>query len=108
MNEFGLDAGIIWLTFFILSVFVGIEVISKVSTAPHTPLMSGTNAIHGIILVGAMLVTGHSDSVGVDSIVGTIAYYSRGGQPGRRLRRHRPDAADVQPQEAHQAGRAEG
>jgi len=38
----------------------------------HTPLMSGTNAIHGIILIGAMLVTGHSDSVGV-TIVGTIA-----------------------------------
>jgi NAD(P) transhydrogenase subunit alpha len=51
---------------------VGIEVISKVSTVLHTPLMSGTNAIHGIILVGAMLVTGHSDSVGV-TIVGTIA-----------------------------------
>ena len=72
MNEIPLDAGIIWLTFFILSIFVGIEVISKVSTVLHTPLMSGTNAIHGIILVGAMVVTGHSDSVGV-TIVGTIA-----------------------------------
>jgi H+-translocating NAD(P) transhydrogenase subunit alpha len=72
VNEIGLDPGIIWLTFFILSVFVGIEVISKVSTVLHTPLMSGTNAIHGIILIGAMLVTGHSDSVGV-TIVGTIA-----------------------------------
>jgi H+-translocating NAD(P) transhydrogenase subunit alpha len=72
VNEIGLDAGIIWLTFFILSVFVGIEVISKVSTVLHTPLMSGTNAIHGIILIGAMLVTGHSESVGV-TIVGTIA-----------------------------------
>ena len=72
MNEIGLDPGIIWLTFFILSVFVGIEVISKVSTVLHTPLTSGTNAIHGIILIGAMLVTGHSDSVGV-TIVGTIA-----------------------------------
>jgi NAD(P) transhydrogenase subunit alpha len=72
VNEIGLDPGIIWLTFFILSIFVGIEVISKVSTVLHTPLMSGTNAIHGIILVGAMLVTGHSDSVGV-TIVGTIA-----------------------------------
>ena len=72
MNEIGLDPGIIWLTFFILSVFVGIEVISKVSTVLHTPLMSGTNAIHGIILIGAMLVTGHSESVGV-TIVGTIA-----------------------------------
>jgi NAD(P) transhydrogenase subunit alpha len=72
VNEIGLDPGIIWLTFFILSVFVGIEVISKVSTVLHTPLMSGTNAIHGIILIGSMLVTGHSDSIGV-TIVGTIA-----------------------------------
>jgi H+-translocating NAD(P) transhydrogenase subunit alpha len=72
VNEIGLDPGIIWLTFFILSIFVGIEVISKVSTVLHTPLMSGTNAIHGIILIGSMLVTGRSDSVGV-TIVGTIA-----------------------------------
>jgi H+-translocating NAD(P) transhydrogenase subunit alpha len=72
VNEIGLDPGIIWLTFFILSIFVGIEVISKVSTVLHTPLMSGTNAIHGIILIGSILVTGHSDSVGV-TIVGTIA-----------------------------------
>jgi NAD(P) transhydrogenase subunit alpha len=72
VSEIGLDSGIIWLTFFILSVFVGIEVISKVSTVLHTPLMSGTNAIHGIILIGSILVTGHSDSVGV-TIVGAIA-----------------------------------
>ena len=44
------------LTIFILSVFVGFEVVSKVSTTLHTPLMSGANAIHGIILVGAILV----------------------------------------------------
>jgi NAD(P) transhydrogenase subunit alpha len=43
-------------TFFVLAVFVGIEVISKVPTILHTPLMSGTNAIHGIILVGAMVI----------------------------------------------------
>ena len=72
MTDIPLDAGIIWLTLFILSIFVGIEVISKVSTVLHTPLMSGTNAIHGIILIGAIIVTGHSDSVGV-TIVGTIA-----------------------------------
>lgn len=51
-----------WLTIFVLSVFVGIEVISKVSSTLHTPLMSGANAIHGIILLGAILVTGSSDS----------------------------------------------
>src|SRR3989304_1501011 len=47
---------------FVLTVFVGFEVISKVPTTLHTPLMSGTNAIHGIILIGAMLVLGSADS----------------------------------------------
>lgn len=46
------------LTVFILAVFVGFEVISKVPTTLHTPLMSATNAVHGIVLVGAMLVAG--------------------------------------------------
>jgi NAD(P) transhydrogenase subunit alpha len=50
------------LTIFVLSVFVGFEVVSKVSTTLHTPLMSGANAIHGVILVGAVLVTGRTDS----------------------------------------------
>lgn len=46
------------LTVFILAVFVGFEVISKVPTTLHTPLMSATNAIHGIVLVGALLIAG--------------------------------------------------
>lgn len=46
------------LTVFVLAVFVGFEVISKVPTTLHTPLMSATNAIHGIVLVGAILVAG--------------------------------------------------
>ena len=50
------------LTYFVLAVFVGFEVVSKVSSTLHTPLMSGANAIHGIILVGAVLVAGHADS----------------------------------------------
>jgi NAD(P) transhydrogenase subunit alpha len=49
------------LTVFVLAVFVGFEVISKVPTTLHTPLMSATNAIHGIVLVGAMLVAGVAD-----------------------------------------------
>ena len=57
-----MDAGIALLTIFILSIFVGFEVVSKVSTILHTPLMSGANAIHGVILVGAIIVTGHADS----------------------------------------------
>jgi NAD(P) transhydrogenase subunit alpha len=50
------------LTIFALAIFVGIEVISKVPTMLHTPLMSGTNAIHGIVLVGGMLIAGTADS----------------------------------------------
>ena len=53
---------VVWLTIFVLSVFVGVEVISKVSSTLHTPLMSGANAIHGVILVGAIIVTGAADS----------------------------------------------
>ena len=62
---------IIWLTIFILSVFVGIEVISKVSSTLHTPLMSGANAIHGVILLGAIIVTAHAS--GVALVVGLVA-----------------------------------
>ena len=54
---------IVWLTIFVLSVFVGVEVISKVSSTLHTPLMSGANAIHGIILLGAILVSGYAQNV---------------------------------------------
>jgi H+-translocating NAD(P) transhydrogenase subunit alpha len=60
------------LTFFVLSVFVGFEVVSKVSTTLHTPLMSGANAIHGVILVGAVLVTGRTDSA-VGLVLGLAA-----------------------------------
>ena len=53
------------LTILVLAIFLGFEVISKVPTLLHTPLMSGTNAIHGIVLVGAMLVMGldHKDTL---------------------------------------------
>jgi NAD(P) transhydrogenase subunit alpha len=50
------------LTVFVLTVFLGFELISRVPTLLHTPLMSGTNAIHGIVLVGAMLIAGSADS----------------------------------------------
>lgn len=63
---------IVWLTIFVLSVFVGIEVISKVSSTLHTPLMSGANAIHGVILLGAVLVTGATDS-NVALAIGLVA-----------------------------------
>jgi NAD(P) transhydrogenase subunit alpha len=54
--------GLALLSIFVLSVFIGFEVVSKVSTTLHTPLMSGANAIHGVILVGAILVADRSSS----------------------------------------------
>lgn len=59
------------LTVFVLSVFVGIEVISKVPSTLHTPLMSATNAIHGIVLVGAILVAGTLDAP-FQAVIGVI------------------------------------
>jgi NAD(P) transhydrogenase subunit alpha len=52
--------GLALLSIFVLAVFIGFEVVSKVSTTLHTPLMSGANAIHGVILVGAIVVADHS------------------------------------------------
>ena len=60
------------VTVFILAGFVGFEVISKVPSILHTPLMSGSNAIHGIILVGAILITGSAHGTAQDTL-GTIA-----------------------------------
>jgi len=56
-----MSGGMALLTIFVLAVFVGFEVVSKVSTTLHTPLMSGANAIHGVILVGAIIVAGQAD-----------------------------------------------
>jgi NAD(P) transhydrogenase subunit alpha len=47
---------------FLLAIFVGFEVIARVPSILHTPLMSGTNAIHGVVLLGAMLVAGSADT----------------------------------------------
>ena len=47
---------------FIMAIFVGFEVISRVPSVLHTPLMSGTNAIHGIVVLGAMLIAGSADT----------------------------------------------
>jgi H+-translocating NAD(P) transhydrogenase subunit alpha len=60
------------LTIFALAVFLGFELISKVPTMLHTPLMSGTNAIHGIVLIGAMLIVGTADS-SLEKALGFIA-----------------------------------
>ncbi len=60
------------LTVFALAIFVGIEVISKVPTMLHTPLMSGTNAIHGIVLIGGMVLAGTADST-LEDVLAFIA-----------------------------------
>jgi H+-translocating NAD(P) transhydrogenase subunit alpha len=67
-----LDSGIGLLTIFVLAVFVGFEVVSKVSTTLHTPLMSGANAIHGVVLVGAILITGSVTSP-IEIALGLVA-----------------------------------
>jgi NAD(P) transhydrogenase subunit alpha len=61
------------LTILVLAIFLGFEVISKVPTLLHTPLMSGTNAIHGIVIVGAMIVLGSPNKDAFDWIVGFLA-----------------------------------
>jgi NAD(P) transhydrogenase subunit alpha len=60
------------LTIFVLAAFVGFEVISKVPTTLHTPLMSQTNAIHGIVLLGGLIVIGLGHGT-LDNVIGTIA-----------------------------------
>ena len=60
------------ITIFVLAAFVGFEVISKVPTTLHTPLMSQTNAIHGIVLLGGLIVIGASNNL-LNEVIGTIA-----------------------------------
>jgi H+-translocating NAD(P) transhydrogenase subunit alpha len=60
------------ITIFVLAAFVGFEVISKVPTTLHTPLMSQTNAIHGIVMLGGLIVIGLADG-GLEYVIGVIA-----------------------------------
>src|SRR5579885_3203946 len=64
---------VVELTILVLAIFLGVEVISKVPTLLHTPLMSGTNAIHGIVIVGAMIVLGLPDKSAFTWVVGFAA-----------------------------------
>jgi H+-translocating NAD(P) transhydrogenase subunit alpha len=61
------------VTILVLAIFLGFEVISKVPTLLHTPLMSGTNAIHGIVIVGAMLVMGAGHKDALTWVIGFVA-----------------------------------
>jgi H+-translocating NAD(P) transhydrogenase subunit alpha len=71
----GSTTGIVaYLTIFVLAAFVGIEVVSKVPSILHTPLMSGSNAIHGIVLVGALTVMGEAHGA-AELALGTLAVF---------------------------------
>ena len=63
---------VVELTVLVLAIFLGFEVISKVPTMLHTPLMSGTNFIHGIVIVGAIMVLGFADD-GFTKAIGFVA-----------------------------------
>ena len=67
MNQFG-GALLIGLFIFVLTVFIGFDLISKVPSTLHTPLMSGTNAIHGIVLVGALSIAATAHGPGATVI----------------------------------------
>jgi NAD(P) transhydrogenase subunit alpha len=69
MSEISL---VVELTVLVLAIFLGFEVISKVPTMLHTPLMSGTNFIHGIVIVGAITVLGFADD-GFTKAIGFVA-----------------------------------
>jgi H+-translocating NAD(P) transhydrogenase subunit alpha len=60
------------ITIFVLAILVGFEVISKVPATLHTPLMSGANAIHGIVLVGSMLIAAGADNI-VSQVLSFVA-----------------------------------
>ena len=61
-----------YATVLMLTIFVGVEIIAKVPSILHTPLMSGSNAIHGVILVGAMLILGSATTT-LEEVLGFLA-----------------------------------
>jgi H+-translocating NAD(P) transhydrogenase subunit alpha len=98
------------LTIFILALLVGIEVIGKVPATLHTPLMSATNAIHGIVLVGALLIglTAHN---AVGYVIAFIAAFFAGANvvggyvvTGRMLKMFRRKSPEARAQVPGQAG----
>ena len=85
---------------FILAIFTGVEVISRVPTVLHTPLMSGANAIHGIVLIGGVIVLGKAG----DNMILFTPRFHRGDfwgvECGGRICGDGPDVGDVQSQAA--------
>ena len=69
LNLFNDPAAYRLITIVILSIFLGIEVISRVPSVLHTPLMSGANAIHGVVIIGAIIVIGKTDPTNYVALV---------------------------------------
>jgi len=80
---------------FMLAAFLGFELIRKFRTLLHTPLMSLTNAIASISVVGAILISGEKDASTLSRVLGFIAVVAAYYQPGERLPDYRPHAEDV-------------
>ena len=105
-------------TIFVLAAFVGFEVISKVPTTLHTPLMSQTNAIHGIVMLGGLIVAGFADGAleltlafiaiafGTINIVGGFMVTDR--MLGMFRRKPKPKPAESSADASGSAGSAEG
>ena len=68
-----MEVFVIALTIFVLAIFIGFEVITKVPPTLHTPLMSGSNAISGITIIGALLIAGRLDNPELSKILATVA-----------------------------------
>jgi len=105
-------------TIFVLAAFVGFEVISKVPTTLHTPLMSQTNAIHGIVMLGGLIVAGVADgfleelisfiaiAFGTINIVGGFMVTDR--MLGMFVRKPKPEPAESSAGASGSAGSGEG
>jgi len=70
--------GFVALYIFMLAAFTGYEVVSKVPVILHTPLMSGSNFVHGIVVVGAMVALGHAQTP-LEQVLGFIAVFLGAG-----------------------------
>ena len=98
--------GFLALYLFMLAAFTGKEIIGRVPVILHTPLMSGSNFVHGIVLVGAMVALGEADTP-LQQIDRLHRRVPRRGQRGRRLRRDRTHARDVQVEQEARRDRRE-
>ena len=79
---------------FVLAILVGYEVITKVPSTLHTPLMSASNAIHGIVIIGAIITASQARTT-AGYVLAFVAAFFAGDERGGRLQPDRPDAADV-------------